>query len=594
MADQGELQARADEAPIYQVRLDLQGAHPPIWRRLLLPSDLTLDVIHDVIQAAMGWLNEHLHAFTSGDQEIGDPSLGEWGLGIIDEQDVTLDDVLEKVGDKLKYEYDFGDSWHHVLKLEKILPVDPDEEYPICVKGKRACPPEDVGGIWGYQNFLDAMADETHPDHDMMMEWVGGTFDPEDFDPDETTQDLREIVRFSTLRGPTLHPLTTTRWEMMSPGVNNIVLQTMPSTMFDTGPRFEYLAAGIEAAESVNELLDLIPSGVPQLITAWLDRLTSFGPDSAPIIAERLVEPRDALETDYAWVQERLACALQRLGPPAVSALLDVFDRLDLYGKAVACVALGQLGARESSDSVWATFEQTFSTPENGDVLGPMWALIDLGDPRAADAVAMVLEDGWDFNELLAMAGHVGDRRALVPLIQWVAMDEAPPESQVGSALTLVAHRIGRGAIIAELLRTSTGRDPTLTPDTLGQIADMLLSRSVDEAEAAFITMFRPITVAEAMAQLGAMSASGMQESWRDGGFEDEDWGWDDDEAAAPDDEAADDPKSTAFASLSHRWPGDRSQPRPARNDPCWCGSGKKYKDCHWRADQQKDIPQAA
>jgi hypothetical protein len=93
----------------------------------------------------------------------------------------------------LRYEYDFGDSWEHELLVEKILPPEPGVRYPLCLKGKGACPPEDVGGVWGYDSFLEAIADPKHPEHDDMLEWVGGEFDPEAFDLDEVNEALRYV-----------------------------------------------------------------------------------------------------------------------------------------------------------------------------------------------------------------------------------------------------------------------------------------------------------------------------------------------------------------------------------------------------------------
>ena len=105
-------------------------------------------------------------------------------------------------GEKFKflYEYDFGDGWEHELLLEKMLPKDMETRYPICLAGKRACPPEDCGGIWGYSDFLAAIRDPTHPEHDEMLEWVGGEFDPDAFDADEVNMELQSLKYPETRR----------------------------------------------------------------------------------------------------------------------------------------------------------------------------------------------------------------------------------------------------------------------------------------------------------------------------------------------------------------------------------------------------------
>lgn len=158
------LLARLPEAVTFRVRLDLDGATPKIWRRLDVPSDLPLDRLHEVIQAAMGWTDSHLHAFQMGpssrDRRIAsfvtawDREEGEEG---INEEDVRLDEVIGEVGHRLFYEYDFGDSWDHTITLEAILPAG----QVGCVAGRRACPPEDCGGIGGHHDIVDVLTGVT-------------------------------------------------------------------------------------------------------------------------------------------------------------------------------------------------------------------------------------------------------------------------------------------------------------------------------------------------------------------------------------------------------------------------------------------------
>lgn len=169
---------------IYQIKVTLLGSDPPIWRRLLLPADLTLARLHDVLQSAMGWEDCHLHEFRVGSQSYGPPDPNEGGFGIddrIDERRVRLHQVLGRIGAKAVYTYDFGDGWEHGIVLEKRLPVDPDLAYPACTGGQRACPPEDCGGIPGFYELLDAIQDPKHERHDELLEWVGEQYDPEAF-----------------------------------------------------------------------------------------------------------------------------------------------------------------------------------------------------------------------------------------------------------------------------------------------------------------------------------------------------------------------------------------------------------------------------
>ena len=187
----------AGKVPVYRIKVTLKGVRPPIWRRLLVPADITLEQLHDTIQIAMGWTDSHLHLFRAGDQVIGvpDPELEEaFAEPLLDEAGVKLSDVAPGEGARLAYEYDFGDSWVHEIVVEKVLPPDPSLRHPVCVKGRRACPPEDCGGPWGYAEMLEALADPEHPEHEEMMEWVGPAWDPEEFEPDEANVLLEEFV----------------------------------------------------------------------------------------------------------------------------------------------------------------------------------------------------------------------------------------------------------------------------------------------------------------------------------------------------------------------------------------------------------------
>src|SRR3989344_5216067 len=184
---------------IYQLKITLKDIRPPIWRRILFPADATFRNLHEVIQLSLGWTDSHLHDFsTEKDQYRGlyidgkitdlealdgmDP-LGEPSA---DERKVLLRDRFKKEGQHIAYTYDFGDSWEHDILLEKILPRRKDAEYPVCLAGKRACPPDDCGGIGGYYHLLEVLADPKHEEHADMLEWLGleraDEFDPEEFE----------------------------------------------------------------------------------------------------------------------------------------------------------------------------------------------------------------------------------------------------------------------------------------------------------------------------------------------------------------------------------------------------------------------------
>ncbi len=153
----------------------------------MISSTTDLAELHEIIQVAMGWTDSHMHQFIANGVFYGTPE-PEFDFDVTPEYDVRIGAILKQEKDWLIYEYDFGDSWEHKIVLEKILPFNPKEQLPKCVTGRRGCPPEDVGGIWGYQEFLEAYNDTSHPEHEEMKEWAGEYFHPELFDKDEVNE----------------------------------------------------------------------------------------------------------------------------------------------------------------------------------------------------------------------------------------------------------------------------------------------------------------------------------------------------------------------------------------------------------------------
>lgn len=178
-------------ASVYQLKVTLQNIKPPVWRRVLVDAASTLDHVHEVIQAAFGWWNYHLHEFEVDGKSYGVPDPDDdWGTPTIDERRVRLD-TIASVGSSISYMYDFGDGWDHTITVEKVLPAS-DTPVPACIGGRRAGPPEDCGGPWGYEHLLAALADPTHPEHRELAEWLGRPLDPEAFDPDDFADNFRE------------------------------------------------------------------------------------------------------------------------------------------------------------------------------------------------------------------------------------------------------------------------------------------------------------------------------------------------------------------------------------------------------------------
>lgn len=179
---------------IYQLKITLRGITPKIWRRIWVPSTMSLPRLHRVIQAAMGWWDCHLHQFVADGVCYGEPD-PDFELDIKNERSVKLSRLLKNEGDKIIYEYDFGDDWEHEIRLEEKLPFDNQISLPVCLAGDRACPPEDCGGVWGYQNLLEIIMDPHHEEYEQTLTWLDGGFGPENFNIDEVNDRLSRLAR---------------------------------------------------------------------------------------------------------------------------------------------------------------------------------------------------------------------------------------------------------------------------------------------------------------------------------------------------------------------------------------------------------------
>ena len=182
---------------VHQLKISLSGvSRPPVWRRVLVPADVTLGDLHEVIQVAMGWDDYHMHLFSVGGQNYGSPDPE---LGHASDRNVLLSQVLSGPGDRLGYTYDFGDDWEHDILLEETRTAVPEESYPSCVAGKGACPPEDCGGAWGYAELKEILATPSHEGHQDMLEWLGldagKDFDPKEFSVADVNARLSPLAK---------------------------------------------------------------------------------------------------------------------------------------------------------------------------------------------------------------------------------------------------------------------------------------------------------------------------------------------------------------------------------------------------------------
>jgi hypothetical protein len=168
-----------------QLRIELRGVKPLVWRRILVPETVTLAKLHVILQWAMGWTNSHLHEYEIDDWPGAQP--------LNDERRVRLKPLIESGLRRFTYQYDFGDNWEHVIKVEDLVAPTSGTPPIVCLAGANACPPEDVGGYPGYAEFLEVLADPTHEEHTSMLIWAGGAFDPKAFDLAEINRRLATI-----------------------------------------------------------------------------------------------------------------------------------------------------------------------------------------------------------------------------------------------------------------------------------------------------------------------------------------------------------------------------------------------------------------
>lgn len=164
---------------VVRLKVTLSGTKPPVWRRLPVSGTMTPGGRRQAIQAAMGWHDSHLHAFVIGGGQYGDRHTVD---DVADENRVTLNGLLKSGVARFAYTYDFGDNWEHSVAFEKSGPAVKGVSYPVCITGKRNCPPEDCGGVWGYEELLAILADPAHPERAERIDWIGEEFNPDEFD----------------------------------------------------------------------------------------------------------------------------------------------------------------------------------------------------------------------------------------------------------------------------------------------------------------------------------------------------------------------------------------------------------------------------
>jgi hypothetical protein len=201
-------QAFPGPAPVFQLKVNLRGVRPPIWRRIVVSGQHTLGEFHEILQEVMGWTNTHLHQFEIAGRYFVPLDMEDEGPDMEgdDESAITLAEAVRLAGKSFTYAYDFGDGWEHRIQVEKVLPEEAKPPVPVCVAGARNCPPEDCGGPYGYQELLEALHDANHPRHAEMREWTAdlyaseARFSPEAFSIEAVNESLQRLAKPKTSR----------------------------------------------------------------------------------------------------------------------------------------------------------------------------------------------------------------------------------------------------------------------------------------------------------------------------------------------------------------------------------------------------------
>jgi hypothetical protein len=312
----------AQSGAVYQFKVTLIGITPPIWRRVQVIGDYTLAQLHRVLQVVMGWENYHLYMFRIGSKKYGPPDPdGVDDLGLVDAKRIRLTVVVPSVGTTFTYVYDYGDDWEHELLLEAILMPETGVMYPRCLAGERRCPPEDVGGIGGYADYLEAMFDPNHQEHEDMMMWRG-PFDAEEFSVDEVNQGLAKKFRSRPKAAPrsitstpklsaNANRLTKTFITPISPQRQRIPVKADEAVPLELNQRErDLIISHTFADESITNRLRVVPQPAQRPVFQFtLDELDELAGDVA---AEANHAKNKVLREQLDQLFERIECVLSK------------------------------------------------------------------------------------------------------------------------------------------------------------------------------------------------------------------------------------------------------------------------------------------
>ena len=383
----------------FELRIELVGSAPPIWRRLSLPGEVTLDRVHDILQAAFGWTNSHLHRFSPTDDRYG-PSpivtqydLDEGDTGIL-EGTVRLDQFVGRVGDSFWYTYDFGDDWEHRIVVESVSELDPGDAGPRCVAGERMGPPEDSGGIHSYEHALDVYRTPGHADAEDLaefFEWLGSDAEPTPFDPAAADRSVREAAQarpmLAALRAGT-SPLAALLNRCRDEPALAIIHDALDATAIAPA------ALTVTAAERGTAVIRGFLAHVPEEGIA----LTSAGYLPPSIVATMMA----ALDPDRTWFGE----ANREVNTQPLLALRETVTALGLARRYRGRLMLTKQGLqlRDDPTGLWRYVASRLPAERSdyGRDIGMLLLLVSAGEASTSQDVIADLESGaelvgWQF-----------------------------------------------------------------------------------------------------------------------------------------------------------------------------------------------------
>lgn len=580
---------------VYQFRIALKGIEPPVWRRIQLPETYSFWDLHVAIQDSMGWQDYHLHEF----EMVRPGTKKKARIGIPDEEDAMFGGRVlagwnQKVSDWFssdnpvaQYKYDFGDGWVHEVGLEKIFEREEGVRYPACVDGKRACPPEDCGGVHGYCNLLRSLNDTDDPQHDNLKEWVGGSFDPDAFNASRIQFDDPDK-----------------RWRMAFEEGDESVEEEDDDENHAGGK-----AVGKAILDAVEKQIE---ERTPPEAADALDRLMKCGEscENAVMRIARVLakEMYDVMKSNQPYNEERYIASLKRLGTKDYGTLPDE-DLVDLL------FTEGDTLSREAIDELIRRGDR---------IVGELGGIVEDESWWVVDSVGW-----WAVVHAVFILGAIGGEKVCAPLLRaniladqydndWIY--EAMP-SILGSLPPSVANDL-KGMTSAKYLgwfpRTKaaqglaalTLQHPDMTEEIFRFIGEIFLDEKEDgelrDQIGNILLDFRRTEYRDALLERGKeLKKSGVGVSFTDDdvrralsdNFRDLFWyryewlkfydpseitkrqkRW---EEEARQQKAGIDSQSAAQRVLSDgEYPYVRPQEKLGRNEPCFCGSGKKFKQC--------------